>query len=70
MDAVFRPGIDALFYLSNITNFEIGSMVDKQVLINEEQTKENYSPPAKTPDSEKPNISPCDSEKFPFWNKN
>ena len=41
VDAVFRPGRDTSFSLSNYKDFEMGSMVENPILIDEEEDKEN-----------------------------
>ena len=41
MDAIFRPGIVTPFFLSTFNNFEMGSMAENTILIDEEQEKEN-----------------------------
>ena len=44
MDAVFRPDIDIPFSPSTFNNFEMGSMAENPILIDEEQDKKNSSP--------------------------
>ena len=44
MDAVFRPGIDTSSSLSTVIDFEMGSMIENPILLDEEEDKEN-SPP-------------------------
>ena len=39
MDAKIRPGLDTTFFLSNSNDFEMGSMPEKPILIEEEQDK-------------------------------
>ena len=58
-DAVFRPGNDASVSLSTFNDFEMGSMPENPILIDEEQDKEN-SPPhhPTTPVSERPTQLP------------
>ena len=48
MDAVFRPGIDILFYPSIFNNSEIDSRAEIPILIDGEQNKENSPPPPTT----------------------
>ena len=57
MDANIRPCLDTTFFLSNSNDFEMGSMPEKPILIEEEQDKENSPPLPVTPVSEKPTFS-------------
>ena len=70
--SVFRPGIDTPFSPSFFNDFEMGSMGEKAIVINEEQDKENYSEPRPTtPVSERPTQpTTCVDEKSPIRNKN
>ena len=43
MDAVLRPGIDTPFPPSTFNDFEMGSMTENPILIDEEQDNENSS---------------------------
>ena len=54
LDAVVRPGVDTTFTLSSFNDFEIGSMAETSVLINEEQGMENSPSLPSTPVSESP----------------
>ena len=59
MDAVIRPGIDTPLYPSIFTNFELGSVAENPILIDEEHDKGNSPPPhATTSDSERPTRPP------------
>ena len=51
VEVVLRPGIDTLFSLSAFNNFEMGSMAENPILIDEQQEKRNSAP--KTPISER-----------------
>ena len=56
VNAVFIPGTDTTFSPSTFNNFEMVSMAENPILIDEEQDKENSTPPphATTPVSERP----------------
>ena len=61
MDAVFRPGIDTPFSPRSFSDFEIGSMVENAILIDEDPEKGNppLPPPlSQTPVSERPTRLP------------
>ena len=58
VDAVFRPGMDTPFSPSTFNNFEIGSMAENPILIDEEQDKENSPPPPPPPHLATP-VSDC-----------
>ena len=58
VDAVFRPGIDTPFSPSTFHDFEMGSMAQNSILIDEEQYKENFPPLQSTPVSERPTQPP------------
>ena len=72
VDVAFRPGIDTPFPLSNFNNFEMGSMTENPILIDEEQGKKISPPPhPTTPTSDRPTQpTPPVDEKLPFRNKN
>ena len=53
MDAVFQPGIDTPF-LSIFNDFEMGSLSENPILLDKEQSKENFSPLPTLPVSERP----------------
>ena len=44
-DAVVRPSIDTPFSSSTFSDFEMGSVAENPLLIDEEQDKENPPPP-------------------------
>ena len=57
--AVFRPGIDTPLSPSFSNDFEMASMAEKLILVDEEQGKENSCPPPPfptTPASERPTL--------------
>ena len=54
VDAIFRPGIDTPVSPSTCNDFEMGSMAENRILIDEEQDKEVSPPLPTTPVSEKP----------------
>ena len=59
MDAVFLPGKDTLFSHSMYTNFQMGSMSENTILIDEEKDKGNSPPPLPTtPVAERPTQPP------------
>ena len=66
VDAVFRPGIDTPFSFATFNNFEMVSMTENQLLLDEEEGKEN-SPPT-TQASER--TTRCVDAKSLLWNKN
>ena len=57
MEAVFRPGIDTPFPPTTFDDLSMGGSVDKPIVLDEEQDKEN-SPPPSTPDSVRPTEPP------------
>ena len=68
MVAVLRPFIDAYFSPSTFNDFEMGSMSQKPIPIDEEQNKMNCPPLPTTSVSERPQR--CVDEKSALWNKN
>ena len=71
MDAIFRPGKDTSFCPSTFNDFEMGSMAETPILIDEEQDKENSPPPhPTTPVSEIPTPPPVLMTCHPVGNKN
>ena len=50
MDVVFRPGIDSPFLPTTFDNLSMGGSVENPIVLDEEQDKENSSPPS-TPES-------------------
>ena len=57
LNAVFRPGIDTPVAPLNFSDFEIVSIPENPILIDEKQDKENTPPFPKTPLSERPTQS-------------
>ena len=57
MDAVFRPGIDIPFSPTTIDDLSMEGTVENPILLDEEQDKENASPPT-TPESVRPSEPP------------
>ena len=70
IDAVFRPGIDRPFSPSTVNYFEMGSMAENPILIDEEQDKENPPPVPTTPVYERPTESPVLIGSRPFGTGN
>ena len=58
MDTVFRTGIDTPFSPPALKEFELGSMAEIPILIDEEQDKENSPPIPATPVSDGPFQTP------------
>ena len=54
LDAVFRPGKETPFSPSSFNDFEMGSMAENPILIDEEQDKENSPPHPTSPVYERP----------------
>ena len=48
VDAVFRPSIDTPFFPSTFNGFEMGSIAENPIMIDEEQENENSPPPHPT----------------------
>ena len=71
VDALFRPSIDTPFCPSAFNDFEMGSMVENPIPVDEEQDKEN-SPPPPDPTTPPPGPQPNPSvyQKSPLWDKN
>ena len=65
-DAVFRPGIETPFSFST---FQMCSMAEKQLLIDEEKDKENSPPIPTTPMSERRTQPPVLMRSRPFGTK-
>ena len=57
MDAVFRPGIDTVFYLTIFDDLSMERSVENPIVLKEEEDKENASPPP-TPVSVTPTEPP------------
>ena len=67
MDAGFRPGIDIPFSPSTFSDFELGSVAENPILIDEEQGNENSPPPhPTTPVCERPTQPPVSMRNRPF----
>ena len=64
MDAVFRPGIEALFSSTTFDDLSMRGTVENPIVLDEEQNKEN-SPPS-TPESERPTEPPRLVRSRPF----
>ena len=59
MDAVFRPGIDALFSPKTFDDLLMGDgSVENPIVMDEEEDKENAPPPPTTPKSVRPTEPP------------
>ena len=58
LDDVFRPGIDSLFSLSTFNVFEMCSMAENPILIDEVQDKETSCPLPTTTVSDRPTPDP------------
>ena len=54
VDSVFRPGIDTPFSPSTFKDFELGSMAENPILIDEEKDKNSSALHPTTPVSERP----------------
>ena len=59
MDAAFRPGIDIPFWPSNFNDFDLRSMTENPIPIDDDQDKENSPPVPTFPISERPPESLC-----------
>ena len=57
MDAVFRPGIDTPFCPTTIDDLSMEGSVEKPIVLDEEEDKENAPPPT-TPESVRPTATP------------
>ena len=57
MDAVFRPGMDTPFSLTTIDDLSMEGSVEKPIVLDEEEEKENAPPPS-TPESVRPTEPP------------
>ena len=67
MDAVFRPGIDTPFFSpSTFNDFEMGSMTENLILIDEHQEKENSLLFQQLQFSQRPTYSPVLMGSRPF----
>ena len=66
MDPVFQPGIDTPSAPLTFKDFELGSMAENLILMDEEQDKENSPCPTTTPVSERPNRHPVLMTSCPF----
>ena len=51
MDAVFRPGIDTPFSPTTFDDLSMEGSVGNPIMFDEEEDKENVSPPSSTPES-------------------
>ena len=69
MNAAFRAGIDTPLYSSTFDNFELGSMIENRILMDEEQDKENSSPPTKRPVSDRSTQPPVLMRCCLFWTR-
>ena len=69
MDAIFGTDIKTPFSNAILNHFEMESMAEKPILMDEEQVAENSPPLPTTPLSERP-IQPWINEKSTIINKN
>ena len=54
MDAVFRPGIDTPFAPSTFDDLSMEGSVEKPIVLDEEEDKENAAPPPSIPETVRP----------------
>ena len=54
MDAVLRPGIDTLLSPTTFDDLSMEGSVEKPIVLDEEEDKENAPPPPSTPESVRP----------------
>ena len=66
IDAAFTPGIDTPFSPSTFNDFEMSSVAENTILIDEEENKENFPPSPTTPVSERPTRPPALLRSRPF----
>ena len=67
MDSVSRPGIDTPFSQSIFDDFQIeGSTATNQIIVDDEEDKENSAPRTTTPESERPTEPPRLLRSRPF----
>ena len=66
MDATFRPGKDTPSSSSTFNKFEMGSMAENPILIDDEEHKENALPLPTTPVSQRPTQPPVLMRSCPF----
>ena len=66
IDAAFTPGIDTPFSPSTFNDFEMASVAENTILIDEEENKENFPPSPTTPVSERPTRPPALLRSRPF----
>ena len=70
MDSVYRPGIDTPFSLSIFDDFEMeGSTAANQIIVDEEEDKENSAPTTSTPESGHPTETPRLLRSRPFGSR-
>ena len=58
MDAVFRPSIDTPFSPTTFDDLSMEGSVENPIVLDEEEDKENATPPPTTPESVRPTKPP------------
>ena len=58
-DPIFRPSLDSSFSSTLLSNFQMDSVAKNSTLLNDQEDKENFYPPPKTPGSERPTRPPA-----------